>query len=122
MGGIPQPANAEESSDPQNTHTSPKSRHIPGAYCTHAETDRTNRPDGDDSVNRTKGDDMKLLNILKNFRNDEDGAVTVDWVVLTAAVVGIGLVVASTVKSGLETAASTIKGDITSTADEAKED
>ena len=65
---------------------------------------------------------MKLLNILKNFRNDEDGAVTVDWVVLTAAVVGIGLVVASTVKSGLETAASTIKGDITTTAADAKAD
>ena len=24
---------------------------------------------------------MKLLNIFKTFRNDEDGAVTVDWVV-----------------------------------------
>jgi Flp pilus assembly pilin Flp len=27
------------------------------------------------------------------FLNDETGAVTVDWVVLTAAVVGLGLVV-----------------------------
>lgn len=27
------------------------------------------------------------------FLNDEAGAVTVDWVVLTAAVVGLGLVV-----------------------------
>ena len=35
---------------------------------------------------------MKLLNIFKTFRNDEDGAVTVDWVVLTAAIVGLGLV------------------------------
>ena len=33
---------------------------------------------------------MKLFNLIKSFRNDEDGAVTVDWVVLAAAVVGIG--------------------------------
>lgn len=28
---------------------------------------------------------------LQNFFDAEDGAVTVDWVVLTAAVVGLGL-------------------------------
>ncbi|WP_425045931.1 hypothetical protein [Primorskyibacter sp. S87] len=31
-----------------------------------------------------------MLNFIKNFRKDEDGAVTVDWVVLTAAVVALG--------------------------------
>ena len=31
-----------------------------------------------------------MLNFIKNFRNDEDGAVTVDWVVLTAAIVVLG--------------------------------
>ncbi len=31
-----------------------------------------------------------MMNFIKNFRNDEDGAVTVDWVVLTAAVVALG--------------------------------
>lgn len=36
---------------------------------------------------------MKVMNLLKRFQKDEDGAVTVDWVVLTAAVVGLGLVV-----------------------------
>ena len=36
---------------------------------------------------------MKLItSLLKKFRNDESGAVTVDWVVLTAGVVGLGLV------------------------------
>ena len=30
--------------------------------------------------------------VKKTFLSDEDGAVTVDWVVLTAAVVGIGVV------------------------------
>ena len=36
---------------------------------------------------------MKLLNIFKAFKKDESGAVTVDWVVLTAAIVGLGMVV-----------------------------
>ncbi len=30
-----------------------------------------------------------MIKFIKNFRNDEDGAVTVDWVVLTAAVVAL---------------------------------
>jgi Flp pilus assembly pilin Flp len=56
---------------------------------------------------------MKLLNILKTFRNDESGAVTVDWVVLTAAIVGLGLVVMTTVSTGMKEAASNISEDIT---------
>ena len=31
---------------------------------------------------------LKLVNLLKSFKNEESGAVTVDWVVLTGAVVG----------------------------------
>jgi Flp pilus assembly pilin Flp len=34
-----------------------------------------------------------MLNFIKNFRENEDGAVTVDWVVLTAAIVALGLLV-----------------------------
>jgi len=41
-----------------------------------------------------------MLNFIKNFRNDEDGAVTVDWVVLTAAIVGLGLAVMLSVRTG----------------------
>ncbi|MGJ8625092.1 MAG: Flp family type IVb pilin [Yoonia sp.] len=41
-----------------------------------------------------------MLNFIKNFRNDEDGAVTVDWVVLTAAIVGLGIAVLSSVSGG----------------------
>ena len=55
---------------------------------------------------------MKLLNIFKNFRNDESGAVTVDWVVLTAAIVGLGLVIMTTVSTGLQTAATSVVTDI----------
>lgn len=34
------------------------------------------------------------------FRDDEDAAVTVDWVVLTAAVVGLGIGVITIVTGG----------------------
>ncbi|GAB4384183.1 hypothetical protein [Albidovulum sp.] len=43
---------------------------------------------------------MKLFKITKKFQQDEDGAVTVDWVVLTAAVVGLGVAALAAVKSG----------------------
>ena len=33
---------------------------------------------------------MKFFKLARKIRNEEDGAVTVDWVVLTAAVVGLG--------------------------------
>ena len=56
---------------------------------------------------------MKLLNIFKTFRNDEDGAVTVDWVVLTAAIVGLGLVVMNTVGTSIKAQATAIAADVT---------
>jgi Flp pilus assembly pilin Flp len=55
---------------------------------------------------------MKLLNIFKRFKNDEAGAVTVDWVVLTAAIVGLGLVVMNTIRPGIEGAADVIASDL----------
>jgi len=33
-----------------------------------------------------------------SFLNDESGAVTVDWVVLTAAVVGLGLIIFTAIR------------------------
>ena len=51
---------------------------------------------------------MKLINTFKSFANDESGAVTVDWVVLTAAIVGVGLAVMSVVNTRLNTAANAI--------------
>jgi Flp pilus assembly pilin Flp len=45
---------------------------------------------------------MTLKNIINKFFNDESGAVTVDWVVLTAAIVGLGMVVMSSVSGGIE--------------------
>ncbi|MEJ6397204.1 Flp family type IVb pilin [Yoonia sp. 208BN28-4] len=53
-----------------------------------------------------------MLNFIKNFRNDEDGAVTVDWVVLTAAIVALGLAVGGTVSTGAGNLATTVAADI----------
>jgi len=41
-----------------------------------------------------------MTNLLKKFRKDEDGAVTVDWVVLTAAVVGLAVAAYSSIETG----------------------
>jgi len=40
--------------------------------------------------------------LIKNFVKSESGAVTVDWLVLTAALVGLGLAVMALVSSGVE--------------------
>lgn len=55
---------------------------------------------------------MTFLNILKSFKNDEAGAVTVDWVVLTAAIVGLGMVVMTTVGGGIEDLGAKIVSDL----------
>ncbi len=55
---------------------------------------------------------MKLVQLFKAFSNDEAGAVTVDWVVLTAAIVGLGMVVVSSVGGGIETMGAGISGEL----------
>jgi Flp pilus assembly pilin Flp len=57
-----------------------------------------------------------MLNFIKNFRADEDGAVTVDWVVLTAAIVGLGIAVLTTVREGATDLATDIGTELTDTA------
>ena len=49
-----------------------------------------------------------MLYFIKNFKNDESGAVTVDWVVLTAAIVLLGGVVGAAVSGG----ATDLAGDV----------
>ncbi|MCC0079620.1 MAG: hypothetical protein H6899_06675 [Rhodobacter sp.] len=44
---------------------------------------------------------MTIFSNLKAFAANESGAVTVDWVVLTAAIVGLGLAVISSVRTGV---------------------
>ncbi|QCO57322.1 hypothetical protein EOK75_16435 (plasmid) [Pseudorhodobacter turbinis] len=45
---------------------------------------------------------MNIKTFIRKFFNDESGAVTVDWVVLTAAIVGLGMVVMTLVGGGIE--------------------
>ena len=56
---------------------------------------------------------MKLFNLLKTFRDDESGAVTVDWVVLTAAIVGLGIAVIAAVSGGVNDLAGGISEALT---------
>ena len=44
---------------------------------------------------------MSMLDFSTKFLNDESGAVTVDWVVLTAAIVGLGIAVLASVSDGV---------------------
>ena len=46
------------------------------------------------------------------FIQEEDGAVTVDWVVLTAAIVGLGVLVVTTVANGALDTTSGLTGHI----------
>ena len=55
---------------------------------------------------------MSFVNALKSFKNDETGAVTVDWVVLTAAIVGLGIYVTATVGAGIQTLGQKIVDDL----------
>ncbi len=51
---------------------------------------------------------MKLF----DFINDESGAVTVDWVVLTAAIVGLGIAVLTSVQGGTTELANKISSSL----------
>ena len=55
---------------------------------------------------------MKLMTFVNRFQKDEDGAVTVDWVVLTAAIVGLGLIVMSAIRPSIENLANDIAGEV----------
>jgi Flp pilus assembly pilin Flp len=54
------------------------------------------------------------MKLFKNFFADESGAVTVDWVVLTAAIVGVGVAVLTTVSGGTTDLAGDVAGELSS--------
>ncbi|MRH19581.1 hypothetical protein GH815_01145 [Rhodovulum strictum] len=55
-----------------------------------------------------------MFDLIKRFHKDESGAVTVDWVVLTAAIVGLGIAVLASVRTGVEDVAGKIESALTS--------
>ncbi|MEL7380204.1 MAG: hypothetical protein AAFN09_08800 [Pseudomonadota bacterium] len=52
------------------------------------------------------------MNAIKTFLAAEDGAVTVDWVVLTAALVGLGLAVLAVVSDGVNSVSNATADDL----------
>jgi Flp pilus assembly pilin Flp len=53
------------------------------------------------------------MEMFKNFAKSESGAVTVDWVVLTAAIVGLGLAVMAVVSGGVQDLSGAINTQLT---------
>ena len=52
------------------------------------------------------------MNLLTKFSSDESGAVTVDWVVLTAAIVGIAIAVITLIGGGIQDASNGINDEL----------
>ncbi len=53
-----------------------------------------------------------MFNFIKKFKNDEEGAVTVDFVVLTAAIVVLGLLVGAAISDGATGLANAIQNSL----------
>lgn len=53
------------------------------------------------------------MKLFKNFKNDESGAVTVDWVVLAGVVIAFGLLVGTAVTPSLTTALGNVGTSLT---------
>jgi len=58
---------------------------------------------------------IRLPNALRGFWRDQSGAVTVDWTVLTAAVVGLGLTSIAAVRTGTGDLAGDIQASLSNT-------
>lgn len=58
---------------------------------------------GQTDIAHTTVADGGLFRMLRRFKSDTSGAVTVDFVVLTAAVVSLGVAAAAAISSGTET-------------------
>ena len=53
-----------------------------------------------------------MLAKTTDFLRSEEGAVTVDWVVLTAAIVGLGIAVLASLSGGVTTLSDTISSNL----------
>lgn len=53
--------------------------------------------------------------LLQDFMNDESGAITVDWVILTSAIVGISIAMLIIIASGIGTAANATDDELENT-------
>lgn len=53
------------------------------------------------------------MNSLRKFLSDDAGAVTVDWVVLTAAIVGLAFVALTPIFTGTKSISSAVSTKVT---------
>lgn len=53
-----------------------------------------------------------ITKFFSKFRRDEDGAVTVDWVVLTAVVVGLAVPIVTSIRGANDTVALKISSSL----------
>jgi Flp pilus assembly pilin Flp len=84
-------------------------------YIRSYRTATVNEEDGAAAVEQ-KHQTLERTTTMTNFSaflNDETGAVTVDWVVLTAAIVGLGLVVFTFIQPAISNLASDIGKEVT---------
>ena len=58
-----------------------------------------------------------MIKFIKNFRKDENGAVTVDWVVLTAAVVGLAVAAYTAIETNTKSLAGAAASAISTESD-----
>ncbi len=49
-----------------------------------------------------------MKHVLKKFRKDETGAIAVDWIVLTAVIVGLAVGVIAVIGASTDTAANSV--------------
>ncbi|KIN73393.1 hypothetical protein [Sulfitobacter guttiformis] len=56
-----------------------------------------------------------MINRIKTFGKDEGGAVTVDWVVLTAAVVGLAIASFASIQQGSRSVGNNVGDYLTQT-------
>ena len=54
-----------------------------------------------------------MKNFIVEFSDDQSGAVTVDWVVLAAAVIFMGIATISLVQTGADTTTTKVMNDVT---------
>ena len=53
------------------------------------------------------------MNLLwKTYRADDSGAITVDWVVLTAAIIGLGMLILIPIAFGTDSLSTNVSTDI----------
>ncbi|MEY8830312.1 hypothetical protein AB9K34_18200 [Sedimentitalea sp. XS_ASV28] len=53
-----------------------------------------------------------MIRVFNKFRKDDDGAVTVDWVVLTAAVVALAAAAYSAIETGTDDLSTRIQTEL----------